>query len=724
VREDEKVSKFLIKTKTKQAKTSQAKTEQAETVQAENMKRKVDLDKIRNIGIVAHIDAGKTTTTERILYYTGRVYKIGEVDEGTATMDWMKQEQERGITITAASTTCFWKDNRINIIDTPGHIDFTVEVERSLKVLDGGVVVLCGVGGVEPQSETVWRQADEYHVPRIVFVNKLDRVGSDFFNVIKEMEEKLAATPVALQMPIGKGPKFEGVIDLLNMKALYFGSDPEQKEFSEKEIPNNLLEDAEKQREKLIEKVSEIDDTLMNKYIHGEEITVPKLKKGIRGGTLKNKLNPVLCGASLKNIGVQPLIGAICDYLPSPIDVAVVAGVNPKTGDKEERFPTDEGKFCSLAFKIMTDPYVGKLTFFRVYSGILKSGSYVYNSNKKIKERIGKIVQMHANKQEIRDAVFAGDIAAAVGLKETSTGETICDENDPIIIESMHFPEPVVSMAIEPNSKKDQEKLGEALHKLSDEDPSFKITYSEDTGQTLISGMGELHLEILIDRMLREFKVEANIGNPRVAYKETIKQEVESEGKFIQQTGGKGQYGHVKLKLTPLKIGSGIEFYDRIKGGAIPKEYISSVEKGVSSASNNGILQGYPVLDIKVELIDGSYHPVDSSDNAFRMAGSMAFTNGLRKSKCVLLEPVMNLEVITPEKYTGDVINDLSSRRAHIDSIEQKADAKYITAVVPLAEMFGYANAIRSLTQGRATYMMEPAYYDEVPEDIAKKILT
>jgi len=681
------------------------------------------LDKIRNIGIVAHIDAGKTTTTERMLYYSGRVYKIGEVDEGTATMDRMKQEQERGITITAASTTCFFKNNIINIIDTPGHIDFTVEVERSLKVLDGAVVVLCGVGGIEPQSETVWRQADEYHVPRIVFINKLDRVGGDFFKVVEEMKEKLSAVPVHLQIPIGKEAKFKGVIDLINMKAFFFTSDQELNNFKEEEIPADLIEDAKIRREHLVEKVCEVDDELMDKYIHAEPISIEELKMGIRRATLKNKINPVVCGASLKNIGVQLLMDAICDYLPSPLDVPSVYGINPNNDNKEERHPEDKGKFCSLAFKILTDPYVGKLTFFRVYSGVLKSGSYVYNSNKKIKERIGKLVQMHANKQKIIDEVFAGDIAAAVGLKETTTGDTICDESNPIILESIHFPEPVVSMAIEPNSKNDQTKLAMALHKFSEEDPSFKVSYNEETGQTLISGMGELHLEILIDRMMREFNVDANVGNPQVAYKETIKKEVEVEGKFVQQSGGRGQYGHVVLKLIPLKPGSEIEFKSKIKGGLIPREYIPSIEKGIISAANNGILQGYPVTDIGVELIDGSYHSVDSSDGAFKMAASIAFTDGLRRSKCALLEPIMDLEVVVPEKYMGDVINDLSSRRAHVSSIEQKASAKHIIAVAPLSEMFGYTNALRSLTQGRGNYMMEPAYYKEVPENVAKKII-
>ncbi len=687
------------------------------------MERKIALDKIRNIGIVAHIDAGKTTTTERILYYTGRVYKMGEVDEGTATMDWMKQEQERGITITAASTTCFWKDNRINIIDTPGHIDFTVEVERSLKVLDGAIVVLCGVGGVEPQSETVWRQADEYHVPRIVFVNKLDRIGSDFYNVVKEIEEKLFVQPVPLQIPIGSEDKFKGVVDLLNMKAFIFDTELKQKNYREENIPGDLLKKAENYRNYMIEKISENDDTLMEKYVHGEKISIQEIKKGIRKATLKNDIVPVLCGSSLKNIGVQLLIDAVTDYLPSPLDVPAVFGINPNTEDKEERHPEDEGKFCSLAFKIMTDPYVGKLTFFRVYSGILKSGSYVYNSNKHIKERIGKIVQMHADKQEIRDSVFAGDIAAAVGLKKTNTGDTICSEGSPIILESIHFPEPVVSMAIEPNSKKDREKLSEALHKFSEEDPSFKVFYDEEIGQTLISGMGELHLEILIDRMLREFNVDANVGNPRVAYKETIKKEVDAECKFVQQSGGRGQYGHVVFRLVPLKHGSGIEFKDNTKGGVIPKEFIKSIKSGVMSAANNGVLLGYPVTDIRAELIDGSHHPVDSSDIAFKTAASKAFTDGLRKTKSIILEPIMDLEVVTPDKYMGDIINDLSSRRAHVSSIEQKKDVKYIRAVVPLAEMFGYTNALRSLTQGRATYMMEPAYYREVPDNIAKKLL-
>lgn len=687
-----------------------------------NMQRKTPLSKTRNIGILAHIDAGKTTTTERILYYSGRVHRMGEVDSGTATMDWMQQEQERGITITSASITCFWNDHRINIIDTPGHVDFTIEVERSLRILDGGVVIFCAVGGVEPQSETVWRQADRHEVPRIAFINKVDRVGCDFYGTIKQMHEKLRAPAYAVQLPLGSEDSFKGIIDLIHMKARVYEDDLGLK-FYDAEIPADLIEDAQLHREELIEKLSEHDDVLMEKFVHGGTPTEDEIMKAIREATVRNEFVPVLCGSSLKNKGIQFLMNAICDYLPSPLDVLPVKGLNPDTQEEEIREARSDEKFCSLAFKIMTDPYVGKLTFFRVYSGILASGTYIYNANKKIRERIGKLVQMHANKQEIIKEAFAGDIVAAVGLKQTETGDTICDENHPIVLEMIEFPEPVISMAIEPATKVDQDKLGEALKKLQEEDPSFKVKYDKDTNQTIISGMGELHLEVFVDRLLREFKVKANVGKPHVAYKETIKEAVNINGKFVQQTGGHGQYGHVVIKMEPAEPKSGIIFENKIRGGAIPKEYIPAVEKGIRSASQSGILGGYPVTDIKIILVDGSYHEVDSSELAFNTAASRAFSDGLRKSRCVVLEPIMKLEVIIPEEYLGSVVGDLNSRRTQIESIDHKKNVRIIKGIIPLAEVFGYATDIRSITSGRGTYTMEPHHYQEAPKHIQEGLL-
>jgi elongation factor G len=684
--------------------------------------RQISLEKTRNIGLMAHIDAGKTTTTERILFYTGRVHKMGEVDAGTATMDWMQQERERGITITSASTTCFWKNTRINIIDTPGHVDFTVEVERSLRVLDGAIVVFCAVGGVEPQSETVWRQADKYEVPRIAFINKMDRVGCDFYGTLKQINEKLGAPACAIQIPLGTEDKFEGIIDLIHMKARVY-KDELGLNYSEQPIPGDLVDSAAEKREKLMEKLAEFDSNLLEKFVHNQEPAPEEIISVIREATVKNKFVPVLCGSALKNKGIQLLIDAVVNFLPSPKEVKPIEGINPETGKKEKREASDNERFCSLAFKIMTDPYVGKLTFFRVYSGILKSGTYIYNANKKKKERIGKLVQLHANKQQIRDEVFAGDIAAAVGLRETDTGETICEEEYPIILERIQFPEPVISMAIEPKTKADQDKLGQALSKLAEEDPSFKVTYNKDTNQTIISGMGELHLEILIDRLLREFKAEAKVGRPHVAYKETIKEPVAATGKFIQQTGGRGQYGHVVIKIEPADPNTGITFVNKIKGASVPKEYIRPIEKGIRSASNSGILRGYPVTDIKVTLVDGSYHEVDSSELAFFTAATRAFNEGLKKTKCVILEPIMKLEVITPEEYLGTVVGDLNSRRAHIGSVNQKRNIRIVDTKVPLAEMFGYATDIRSLTSGRATYTMEPHHYKEVPKHVQDKML-
>jgi elongation factor G len=693
------------------------------TVNNKYMIRDVPLQKLRNIGIIAHIDAGKTTTTERMLYYTGRLYKIGEVDEGTATMDWMEQEQERGITITAAATSCSWKDCKINIIDTPGHVDFTAEVERSLKVLDGAIVIFCGVGGVQPQSETVWRQADRYKVPRIAFVNKLDRVGSNFLKVVKEIEHKLGASCFPVQLPMGSEANFRGIVDLVKMKAYLFEEDKIDNNFNEIPMPVDMMEEVKLFRHDLIEKLAEHDARLMDKYVHNEEITEPEVRFALRKAVIKDMFVPILCGASFKNKGIQLLLDAVCDYLPSPLDIPPVKGIEPNTEEELYRKTDDDEPFCGLCFKIVTDPYVGRLTYIRIYSGTIKKSTYVFNITRGHKERLTKIVRMHANKQEIIEEAGAGDIVGVVGLKNAQTGDTLCEEEYPIVLEKMHFPEPVVSMAIEPATKIDQDKLGLALNKLQEEDPTFKVSYNTETGQTLISGMGELHLEIIIDRLFREFKVEARSGTPQVAYKEMPTQEVRSVGKFIQQTGGRGQYGHVVIILKPGEPGAGVGFNNRIVGGAIPKEYIPSVKAGIEMASKAGILAGYPVIDTEVSLIDGSFHEVDSSELAFKMAGSIAFSEALKKAQCRLMEPIMRLEVIFPEDYTGDVIGDLNSRRSKIHEISQRANAKFVKASVPLAEMFGYATAIRSLTQGRASYTMEPSHYAEVPLNIAEKII-
>ncbi len=687
--------------------------------------KRVELNDIRNIGIVAHIDAGKTTTTERILFYTGRIHKIGEVDDGTTTMDWMEQERERGITITSAATACFWKDKRINIIDTPGHVDFTAEVERSLKVLDGAVVVFCAVGGVQPQSETVWRQADKYHVPRIAFINKMDRTGAQFFKVVEEIKARLGANPVPLQIPIGSEDKFRGAIDLIAMKA-YIYKDAEKEEHTTMEvcpIPEEFAKLASEYRHHLIVKIGELDEACMEKYIHDKGIYPDEIRDAVRSATVKGKMVPVLCGAAAKNKGVEPLLDAVADYLPSPVDIPPVKGCAPHSHVEEAREATREDHFSALAFKVAVNEFVGRLTYFRVYSGTIAAGEYVYNSTRDVRERLGKIVRMHANKQEIVEEVSAGDIVAGVGFKKTTTGDTLCDEDYPIVLESMHFPEPVISMSIEPRTKADADRLGLALHKLEDEDPTFRVTYNKETGQTIISGMGELHLEILIDRMAREFSVTSNVGKPNVAYKETITRSVRSVGKFIQQTGGRGQYGHVVCDIVPGPRSSGIAFYNKIVGGVIPKEYIASVEEGIMDASRNGVLAGYPVTDIEVKLVDGSYHEVDSSDIAFSMAASLALADGLRNAESILLEPIMDLEVVVPEQYLGDIIADLNSRRVKIISIGERGNAKVVRGHAPLAEMFGYATISRSLTQGRATYTMEPSFYQEVPKNIAEKII-
>lgn len=687
------------------------------------MPRKYPLEKQRNIGIMAHIDAGKTTTTERILYYTGVNYKIGEVHDGAATMDWMEQEKERGITITSATTQCFWNGYRINIIDTPGHVDFTIEVERSLKVLDGSVAVFCAVGGVEPQSETVWRQADKYHVPRIAFVNKMDRVGSDFFRVIEMMKERLGARPLPIQLPLGAEDTFEGVIDLVKMKAVVWKGDQLGAKYEYTDIPSDLLEQAKEYRQALIETACEADEALMEKYFEGEELTEEEIKAAIRKGTINLLFNPVLCGSSFKNKGVQTLLDAVVDYLPSPIDVPPIKGINPRTNQEEIRESKDEAPFSALAFKIMADPYMGQLTYFRVYSGMLESGSYVLNSTKDKKERVGRLLKMHANKREEIKEIYAGDICATVGLKFTTTGDTLCSEDAPIVLESMEFPDPVISVAIEPKTKADQEKLSSALNKLAQEDPSFKVKVDEETGQTIISGMGELHLEIIVDRLVREYKVEANVGNPQVAYRETIKKKVTQEGKYIKQSGGRGQYGHVWLEVEPLEAGKGFEFVNKIVGGTIPKEYIPAVEKGVREAMESGVLAGYPVVDVKVTLFDGSYHEVDSSEMAFKIAASICFKDAVRKANPVLLEPIMKVEVVVPDEYMGDVMGDLSSRRGRIEGMEARGSAQVIKCKVPLKEMFGYATALRSLTQGRATYTMLFDHYEEVPANIAEEII-
>lgn len=687
------------------------------------MARKYPLEKQRNIGIMAHIDAGKTTTTERILYYTGLSYKIGEVHDGAATMDWMEQEKERGITITSATTQCFWNGHRINIIDTPGHVDFTIEVERSLKVLDGAVAVFCAVGGVEPQSETVWRQADKYRVPRIAFVNKMDRVGADFYNVVEMMKDRLGARPLPIQLPWGAEDTFEGVIDLVKMKAISWKGDQLGAKFEYVDIPSELQEKAEEYRQNLIETVCEADETLMEKYFAGEELTEEEIRDGLRKGTCELLFNPVLCGTAFKNKGVQPLLDAVVDYLPSPLDVPAIKGVNPVTGQEEVRESKDEAPFAALAFKIMTDPYMGQLTYFRVYSGHLESGSYVLNSTKDKKERVGRLLKMHANKREEISEIYAGDICATVGLKYTTTGDTLCDEKNPVILESMEFPDPVISVAIEPKTKGDQEKLSGALNKLAQEDPSFRVKVDEETGQTIISGMGELHLEIIVDRLVREFKVEANVGNPQVAYREAIKKKVTQEGKYIKQSGGRGQYGHVWLEVEPLEAGKGFEFVNKIVGGTIPKEYIPAVEKGVIEATESGVLAGYPVVDVRVTLFDGSYHEVDSSEMAFKIAASMCFKEAMRKANPVLLEPIMKVEVVVPDEYMGDVMGDLSSRRGRIEGMEARGNAQVVRCNVPLKEMFGYATVLRSLTQGRATYTMIFDHYEEVPTNIADEII-
>lgn len=687
------------------------------------MPRQYTLENTRNIGIMAHIDAGKTTTTERILYYTGRVHKLGETHEGAATMDWMKQEQERGITITSAATTAAWKGTRINIIDTPGHIDFTVEVQRSLRVLDGSVTVFCAKGGVEPQSETVWRQADKYRVPRMAYINKMDIMGADFYKCIQMMKERLTANAVPIQLPIGAEEKFEGIIDLVTMVAYYYKDDL-GKVFEEGPIPEDMKEKVEEYRELLLENVAEQSEDTMMKYLEGEELTVDEIKKTIRIATLNGSIIPVMCGSSYKNKGVQALLDAVVDYMPSPLDVDAIKGILPDSEEEVERPADDEGPFSALAFKIMTDPYVGKLCFFRVYSGKIATGSNVYNSTKKKKERLGRILQMHANNRSELDMVYSGDIAAAVGLKNTTTGDTLCMENSQVILESMDFPEPVISVAIEPKTKAGQEKMGIGLQKLAEEDPTFRTFTDHETGQTIIAGMGELHLEVIVDRLLREFKVEANVGNPQVAYKETIRKNVKTEGKFVRQSGGRGQYGHCVLEIEPGEKGSGFEFVSKIVGGAIPKEYIGPVEEGIKEAMNNGVLGGYPVVDVKITLVDGSYHEVDSSEMAFKIAGSMGFKEGCKKAEPVLLEPVMKVTVIVPEEYMGDVMGTINSRRGRIEGMEARHGAQVITSYVPLSEMFGYATSLRSMTQGRGVFSMETSHFEETPKNIQETIIT
>jgi elongation factor G len=684
--------------------------------------REFSLDRTRNIGIMAHIDAGKTTTTERILYYTGVSHKIGEVHDGTATMDWMEQEQERGITITSAATTCHWNDNRINIIDTPGHVDFTIEVERSLRVLDGAVAVFCSVGGVEPQSETVWRQADKYHVPRIAFINKMDRVGADFFRGVGMIRDRLKANPVPIQLPVGSEDQYRGVIDLVEMKEIIWLDESLGAKFNVIDIAPERLDQAVEYREKMIEEIASHDDALMEKYLGGEELTIEEIKHGIRKATIDIKICPVICGSSFKNKGVQNLLDSVVDYLPSPLDIPAIKGIDEK-GVEIERKASDEEPFSALAFKIMTDPFVGQLCFFRVYSGVLNSGSYIYNSTKEKKERIGRILKMHANKREEIKEVYAGDIAAAVGLKYTTTGDTLCLSDNAVILESIEFPEPVISIAIEPKTKADQEKLGISLSKLASEDPSFRVKTDEETGQTIISGMGELHLEIIVDRLMREFKVEANVGKPQVAYRETITKKVKVEGKFVRQSGGRGQYGHVWLEVEPQEPGKGYEFVDAIKGGVVPREYIPAVDKGIQEAMDTGVLAGFPVVDFKVSLVDGSYHEVDSSEMAFKIAGSMGFKEGCHKAGPVLLEPIMSVEVVVPEEYMGEVIGDLNSRRGRIMGMEGRAGAQVVAAMVPLAQMFGYATDVRSATQGRATYTMTFDHYEQVPKSVSEEII-
>lgn len=687
------------------------------------MARKTELDKLRNIGIIAHIDAGKTTTTERILFYTGKAHKLGEVHDGTATMDWMVQEQERGITITAAATTCQWNDCTINIIDTPGHVDFTVEVERSLRVLDGAVIVFCAVGGVEPQSETVWRQADRYNVPRIAFINKMDRTGANFFDVVNQMHIKLGANAAAVQLPYFQKDEFTGIIDLVENNLTTY-KDDKGKEKEVTPVPEEMQEQVKKYHSLMLEKLSEACDNIMDKFLHNKEVTKEELYTAIRKGVISNKFVPVFCGSSFKNKGVQLLLNAITNYLPSPLDLPAIKGTNPDTGEFEEIVTRDDAPFTALCFKIATDPYVGKLNYIRVYSGTLKSGTYLYNATKRTKERIAKLVRMHANRQEIVDSVSTGDIAAAVGLKETKTGDTLCDEKNPILVEAMRFPEPVIQQAIETSNKDEQEKLGLALHKLEEEDPSFRISYNHETGQTLIAGMGQLHLDIIADRIKREFNVGVQVGFPQVAYRETITQKVNATGKFIQQSGGRGQYGHVVIEVAPQEApGLGVTFENKIKGGAIPQEFIPSVKNGINETSKSGVIAGYPVTDIKVTLLDGSFHEVDSSELAFKMAAGIALNDALRKGKPILLEPIMDMEITTPEEYMGAVIGDLSSRRARIVAINSRANARAIRVNIPLAETFNYATVVRSLSQGRASYSMEPSYYAEVPSHIAEKII-
>ena len=684
--------------------------------------REYPLERTRNIGIMAHIDAGKTTTTERILFYTGKTHKIGEVHEGEATMDWMAQEQERGITITSAATTCFWNNNRINIIDTPGHVDFTIEVERSLRVLDGSVTVLCAKGGVQPQSETVWRQANKYNVPRMVYVNKMDITGADFYNCVKQLRERLQANAVPIALPIGKEDNFKGIVVLLKMEALVHYDDL-GKDVRHEEIPEDMKELAEKYRTELLEHIAEVDDDLMEKYLGGEDISIEEMKAAIRKSTIAGTMVPVTCGSSYKNKGVQELLDDIVDYMPAPTDIPHIKGVLAD-GTEEERISADDQPFSALAFKIMTDPYVGKLTFFRVYSGTLESGSYVLNANKGKKERIGRLIQMHANSRQDIDKVYAGDIACAVGLKDVVTGDTICDENAPIILESIEFPEPVIDIAIEPKSKADSEKMGIALQKLAEEDPSFRTYTDQETGQTIIAGMGELHLDIIVDRLKREFKVEANVGKPQVAYKETIKKPVKVEGKFIRQSGGRGQYGHVWLEVEPNEPGKGYSFESRIVGGVVPKEYVKPTDEGVQDAMKSGILAGYPVVDVKVALVDGSYHDVDSSEMAFHVAGSMAFKEACRQGGAVLLEPIMKVDIIVPEEYMGDVIGDVNSRRGRMEGMDTVQGTTTIHSFIPLSEMFGYATDLRSKTQGRGVYSMEPSHYEEVPKSVLETIVS
>ncbi len=687
------------------------------------MGRQVPLERTRNIGIMAHIDAGKTTTTERILFYTGVSHRMGEVHDGAAVMDWMEQERERGITITSAATTCYWRDYRINIIDTPGHVDFTIEVERSLRVLDGAVAVFDSVQGVEPQSETVWRQADKYRVPRIAFMNKMDRIGADFYASVQSMVDRLGANPVPVQLPIGREAGYRGSIDLVTMKAYIYDDESLGAKYKVEEIPADLLEQAKEYREKMLEAVAEHDEQVLERYLNGETLTQEEIRRAIRAGTNVMKVTPVLCGSAFKNKGVQQLLDAVMDFLPSPLDVPAVVGVDPNTGKELTRHSSDEEPFSALAFKIMSDPFAGQLTYFRVYSGTLKIGTAVFNVTKGTRERVGRLLKMHANKREEIDLVYAGDIAAAVGLRGATTGDTLCDEKQPILLEVMKFPEPVIAMAIEPKTKQDQEKLGFSLQKLAQEDPSFRVKTDEETGQTIISGMGELHLEIIVDRLLREFKVEANVGKPEVAFRETIRAAAQAEGKYIKQTGGRGQYGHVVITVEPADAAGGFEFVNKIVGGAVPREYIPAVEKGIKERMETGVLAGYPVRDVRVTLTDGSYHEVDSNEMAFKIAGSMAFQEACRKADPVLLEPIMEVEVLVPQEYMGDVIGDLNGRRGKIQGIKVRAGSQAIDAAVPLSEMFGYATALRSRTQGRATYSMEFNRYDSVPRQIAEQII-